>query len=194
MDNIYTKLNQARIELKDLKLPKSGENQSMRYYELGDFLPAVLDLSEKYKFITTLNLYDLEDGREKAVLTVINLEDPKDRVQFEAPTREAKLPKGQPIQNQGAKITYMRRYMLMTAFEIAESDIVDSVKRSLTEEISEKDEEWLRKSKNRDELSARAKELMDKYKKSLIAPLYKELEKNFIDEEEVEKEGKKNES
>lgn len=194
MENIYQRLNQARIDLKDLKLAKSGKNQGMNYYELGDFLPAILELGKKYKFITHLDLVEFEDGRGYAELSIISTEDPNDRIVFKAPTREANLPKGQPIQNQGAKITYMRRYMLMTAFEIAESDIVDSVKRSLTEEISQKDEEWLRKSKNRDELSARSKELMGKYKKSLIAPIYKELEKDLIDEEEVEKEGKENES
>lgn len=185
MENIYSKLNQARIDLKDLKLPKSGDNQGFKYYELGDFLPAILDLEAKYKFMTKLDLVD-----DEAVLSIVNIEDPKDFIQFRSPLSEAKLPKGQPIQNLGATITYMRRYMLMTAFEIAESDIVDSVKRSLTEEISDKDEQWLRKSKNREELSARAKELMDKYKKSLIAPLYKELEKDLMDEEEIQEEAK----
>ena len=62
----------------------------------------------------------------------------------------------------------------MIAFEIAESDLTDSIKRDLTEEVSEKDQEEIKNAKTLAELTKVCGELKTKYKISLITPLYDE--------------------
>lgn len=70
---------------------------------------------------------------EKAILEVINSGKPEEKVVFYSETAEVEIGKkkdgsggADPIQNLGGKITYMRRYLLMNAFEIIESDRVDT--------------------------------------------------------------------
>lgn len=171
--NIYQKLATARVELQDMKLKKTGKNQTMSYYELGDILPAVNGLCKKHDMMTRLNI--VRDGVEKAVLTVYNATDPNEKLDFVCPTAEAQLPRGQEIQNLGAKITYLRRYMLMTAFEIVESDMVDKVNIDLTDEVSEEDQKKVRDSKDMESLTKICGQLKSKYKYSLITPIYDEM-------------------
>lgn len=171
--NIYQKLATARVELQDMKLKKTGKNQTMSYYELGDILPAVNGLCKKHDMMTKLSI--IHDGLEMAVLTVYNASEPKEKIDFVCPTAEAQLPRGQEIQNLGAKITYLRRYMLMTAFEIVESDMVDKVNIDLTEEVSEEDQAKIRSAKNMDSLVKVCASMKSKYKMSLITPIYDEV-------------------
>lgn len=170
---IYQKLAKARVELQDLNLKKTGKNQTMSYYELGDFLPAIVKLCDKHKMVTLFNMFK-EGGVEKAVLTVQDAESDA-CIDFVSPTGEASLPKGQAIQNLGAKITYMRRYMLMTAFEIVESDIVDKVNKEFDTEVSGEDMRLIGGCKTRKELSLVFGELQKNYKMSLLAPIMKEM-------------------
>lgn len=184
--NIYTKLIQARLDLQNLKLKKTGKNDysNFTYYELGDFLPAVNELAQKHKFFTRFNIIS-DKGIEKAILTIINAENPEEKVDFISPTAEAfigsKMKDGvrtggaDPIQNLGGKTTYMRRYLLMTAFEMVESDQVDAIKRELLNEMEEKDIKAITKSKTLKELTETCSKLKLKYKTSLITPLYDEV-------------------
>jgi len=179
--NIYQKLATARVELQDMKLKKTGKNQSMTYYELGDILPAVNGLCKKHDMITRLSI--VHDGLEKAILTVYNASEPKEKIDFVCPTAEAELPRGQKIQNLGAKITYLRRYMLMTAFEIVESDMVDKVNIDLIESVSEEDQKRIRDAKSIDSLTKVCGELKTKYKISLITPIYEEMKEKLNQKE-----------
>lgn len=181
MSNIYQKLSEVRVELQDLKLKKSGQNQSITYYELGDFLPAVNALCNKKGLFTRFNI--VNDRRiEKAVLTVLNSENPDEKVAFVSPTAEVELPRGQKIQGLGAKITYMRRYMLMMAFEIVESDIVDSINKELAGELPQEEIEKIKSAKDFKELTTICGKLKEKYKVEVINPHFEskkaELEQN----------------
>jgi alkyl sulfatase BDS1-like metallo-beta-lactamase superfamily hydrolase len=171
--NIYEKLIKARVELQDMQLKKTGKNQSMTYYELGDFLPAINALCNKHKLFTKLNIVN-QGNKELAVLTIRNSEKTEEKEDFVCPTAEASLPKGQAIQNLGAKITYLRRYMLMTAFEIAESDKVDEIKVQMTEQIDEKDLEKIGNTKTLEELTKLFKEFSSKYKVELFKDKFSE--------------------
>lgn len=179
--NIYQKLTTARVELQDMKLKKSGKNQSMSYYELGDFLPAINGLCKKHDMMTKLNI--VHDGVEKAVLTVYSSSEPKEKIDFVCPTAEASLPRGQAIQNLGAKITYLRRYMLMTAFEIVESDIVDQVNIDLTDDVEPADVEAIKSCKTVKQLEALYREMATKYKMTLIQPMFAEVKVKLTQEE-----------
>lgn len=181
--NIYAKLQKARVELQQMQLKKSGKNQSISYYELGDFLPAINALGEKYGFTTLFNIREDENG-ELATLKILDTEaeQPISTV-FICPTAEVELPRGQKIQGLGAKITYMRRYMLMTAFEIVESDMVDKLAIDLKDAISSEDEKKIRACKTQKELSAVCNTLTNKYKQSLITPIYDEMKIKFAQDE-----------
>jgi hypothetical protein len=122
--NIYQKLQEIRELLSNANLKKSGQNSFNRYgyYELSDILP-------------TLNRLMLENGvtsvltytPEMVTLSIINCEQPDDKINFTCPMSTAQLKGNHEVQNMGAVITYTRRYLYINAFEIVESDTLDSV-------------------------------------------------------------------
>ena len=51
--NLYEKLANARVELQEMGLRKSGKNTFAKYdyFELGDMMPAINRLMAKYKML-----------------------------------------------------------------------------------------------------------------------------------------------
>lgn len=179
---VYKKLAEARIELQSLKLKKTGVNKysGFTYYELGDYLPAINEICAKKGIATQFSIIPGE--YEKAVLQVVDT-DSGETVDFISPTAEARIGVkkdgtggADPIQNLGGKITYMRRYMLMTAFEMVESDMVDSIKREVSEAVSESHVKEIKATKTIEQLRKVCAGLKSKYKVSLITPLYEAQE------------------
>ena len=118
--NIYEKIQKAKVELSQLELKKTGKNQSMKYFELGDFLPALNLILVDYKLFTEISFGDM------AILTITNAEKPDERVTYTSPMAEAKLRNCHDVQNLGAAQTFLRRYLYMNAFDIVEGDILDA--------------------------------------------------------------------
>jgi hypothetical protein len=130
MNGVYKKLAVARLSLHEAKIKKSGKNshQGFQYYELSDFIPKIVKINQEIGLLSnvvfteemgTLVVYDTEDGSS---------------VEFTAPMASAQLPgKSQPVQNLGATITYMRRYLYMLAYDITEPDAIDSADQSAFE-------------------------------------------------------------
>ena len=133
--NIYQKIQQIRFELSKKNIKKSGNNKFLNYeyFELGDFLNPLNELMNTNGVMTQFVLQD-----NRAVLHVINSEKPEDKVTFYTPTALAEVKGGNAIQQLGSQITYLRRYLIMTAFEIAESDTVDNQKPSENKNVSVK--------------------------------------------------------
>ena len=123
ISNIYKKLQTVRRELCESEIKKTGENKFLKfkYFELGDFLPTLNKLMDRHLITSCFSL-----NSELASLTVINSENPNEEIVFTCPAAEAKMDKAQSVQNLGATITYLRRYLTMIAFEIAENDVVDA--------------------------------------------------------------------
>lgn len=113
---------QARIELQNTKLSKSGHNKfaQYHYFELGDFLPTVQDIFNKIGLAGIVSY-----GSDLATLTITDTED-NSTVLITSPMSEANLKGAHPIQNLGAVQTYTRRYLWVTALEIVEHDALDS--------------------------------------------------------------------
>lgn len=196
--NIYQKLIKTRVELQDLELKKTGENKysNFKYYELGDFLPAINSLCAKNGLLTKFNIVS-DKGIEKAILTIYNASEPIEKVSFVAPTAEVEIGKkkdgtggAEPIQNLGGKITYMRRYMLMTAFEMVESDIVEQVTRQITNEVSEDDLRLINDAETQKQLEDVYKELKKKYSLKVILPEFKRRKIEIQQDSEEDQEGK----
>lgn len=127
--NIYQRIQFVRNELSQMELKKSGENKhtKAKYYELGDFMPAVNKLNVEHGLTTHFNIHpSSKDKNEVASLTVYNSDKPEEMLKWVTNTAEVSVQGGQAIQNMGAKHTYMRRYLYMEAFEISEGDAVDA--------------------------------------------------------------------
>lgn len=120
--NIYQKLQQMRVELQKKGLVKSGVNtySKYEYFELSDFLPHINEIQEQFK---TVSLFELD--KEMAVLSIIDCDDPEQKIKFIIPIAELALKGANAIQNIGGLTTYCRRYLYMIAFEIAENDEFD---------------------------------------------------------------------
>lgn len=195
-ENIYHKLQAVRNELDLLKLKKSGKNKfsNFTYYELGDFLPALNKLNREYGLLTQFwiepaqkelignsgNFY--EHQPEMAFLQIINADDPKELITYQIPTAEVEIGKkkdgsggAEPVQNLGGKTTYMRRYLFMIAFEIAESDWVDPEQQAKENQLDDLVADQVANAKDLDDLANICSEL----KKSLSSNKYNALLKAY---------------
>lgn len=116
------KLNAARKLFHATNPTKSGHNEyaNYSYFELSDFLPEALKafdevgLNGKISFKpeeATMTLTDLETGATDEITV---------------PMSEASLKGCHPVQNLGAVITYLRRYLWAIAIELVEPDKIDS--------------------------------------------------------------------
>ena len=139
--NIYEKLTNARLDLQKKNLKKSGLNKyaGFSYYELGDFLPAVIEICKAYKLTTSVHF-----NNELASLKIINSENPEEVVETTMPVAGLTLKGAHEIQNLGGVQTYITRYIFMNAFCIVENDYYDSVigkeefeKNQLIDEIND---------------------------------------------------------
>ena len=126
--NIYQKLQKSRVELQNSKMKKTGKNKfsNYEYFELGDFLPRINELMDKYG-LTAIFLFE----REEATLILIDTDKPDDNIKFSSPVAMAQLKGCHDVQNIGATQTYMRRYLYVMAFEIAEHDTVETSEKEV---------------------------------------------------------------
>jgi hypothetical protein len=160
--SVYAKLNEARISLQNTELTKSGHNKfaGYRYFELGDFLPAVQDI------FRNLNLCGVVSyTAEYATLTIVDIDD-KSQIVITSPMGSAALKGCHEVQNIGAVETYQRRYLWVTAMEIVEHDALDSAEPLTTQDELNASLTKLRASNSPAEL------------RTAFALLYKKHEKN----------------
>lgn len=122
-NNVHKKLQLARLLLQEKKLTKSGKNKfaGYEYFELQDFLPAVQTIFADVGLCPVFRV-----GHEEATLTVYNVDKPEQYVLFTAPMAAAELKGCHPVQNLGASISYLRRYLYVNALEIVEHDALDA--------------------------------------------------------------------
>ena len=142
--NIYEKMQKVKKEISDSELKKSGKNDysNFGYYELGDIMPAIITLCEKYRLFTKVNFVkdyntkrvttETSQTEEKVItgetahLTIINIDNPDEVVIYSSDMKELELKAANSIQNYGGIQTYSRRYLYMNAFDIVEADMFDA--------------------------------------------------------------------
>ena len=130
VQNVYQKLNAARLKFLEANVEKSGKNNHLQfhYFELEDIVPVAQPIFNE------LGLFAKPDfTQENARMTVINAEKPEETVTFEAPfdrIRPIVSNAGKQATNEmqalGASLTYMRRYLWMIALDITEHDDIDA--------------------------------------------------------------------
>ena len=142
--SIFEKLNQARLEFQSMGVKKSGKNSyaGYTYYELSDIIPAINKLAEKLKFCCIINFTN-----DLAKLDFCDLEK-DERITFTSPMSSASLKGAMDVQNTGAVITYLKRYLYQNCFEIVENDLLDAILNP-NEEKGESVEDLIEKVKAR---------------------------------------------
>jgi hypothetical protein len=121
--NIYEKLAEARLKLRQIELKKSGFNTYSKYYyfELGDFLNPMMDIFEEQGTLSFISF-----GVDIATLTYLDKADPSERLTITSPMSTAKLTACHEVQNLGAVQTYLRRYLYIALMEMLEHDACDA--------------------------------------------------------------------
>jgi hypothetical protein len=121
--SVYKKLQEARIKLQNTELKKSGHNKfaGYKYFELGDFLPAIQKICDQLGLCGVVSF-----NHEMAFLQIVDTEDGTS-VMFTSPMSSAALKGCHDVQNLGAVQTYLRRYLWVNAFEIVEHDAIEPV-------------------------------------------------------------------
>lgn len=133
---IEQKLQKCRVELQNLKLKKSGENKfaKFKYFELGDFLPAVNKMFAENNMFSNFSIQG-----DTATLTIIDCDD-KTTQTFTSNIADADVKGCTAIQSLGAVHTYLKRYLYLNALEIVESDALDKMTGSKDFQIENKDD------------------------------------------------------
>jgi hypothetical protein len=124
---VYKKLSDARILLQQKSLSKSGHNKfaGYKYFELGDFLPAIQDIFNQVGLVDVITF-----NKEVAMMQIFDTEDGSS-VLFTSPMGSASLKGCHEVQNIGAVETYQRRYLYVTAMAIVEHDALDATTGSV---------------------------------------------------------------
>jgi hypothetical protein len=128
---VYKKLSDARIKLQRTELTKSGHNKfaGYKYFELGDFLPAVQSIFNEVGLIDAISFTE-----DLATMVVYDVDDGSS-VTFTSPMGTANLKGCHEVQNIGAVESYQRRYLYVTACAITENDILDATTGSAPVEV-----------------------------------------------------------
>ena len=119
---VHRKLSTARQKFHALQLTKTGENKfaGYKYFELGDFLVPALAVFDEVGLGATVSF-----TADTASMTIVDLDNPEDRIVITSPMGSAALKGCHEVQNIGAVETYQRRYLWVAALEIVEHDALD---------------------------------------------------------------------
>lgn len=123
-NNIYSKLAKVCLDLQRKNIKKSGRNKFVgySYYELSDILPVINELMVENNLCMIIGF-----TKDLGTLTLTNCEDPEQKIENTVPMGEVQLKGAHVAQNYGASQTYARRYLILSTFNICESDVFDAM-------------------------------------------------------------------
>lgn len=159
--NIYAKLSQARFDLSQLKLQKTGKMQLggrvYNYFELGDIQPAIIKICNDLNIFFSINFF--EDYSE---IKILDIEDIENFIIYKIEHPNLKNTENifaKHLQAIGSKSTYLTRYLLTIAFQISENDATEIFAAAETENQKlQKDAERIEQlKKNKEEINAKNK-------------------------------------
>lgn len=122
--NIYGKLAMARTMFLSNGVKKSGKNTyaEFLYFTLEDIIPVKQAIFNEVGLVDSISF-----GTEVATLTLTNIDNPDETIEFMSPLREDESLIKNPIQKLGAIETYVRRYLYLLMLDIVEADTVDAI-------------------------------------------------------------------
>jgi len=142
--NIYQKIQSVKSQILQANLKKSWKNKFawFDYYELSDIMPAITELCNQVGLFTHITF-----NNEYATLTIVNIDNPEETVQYHSPMRELELKWCNAIQSLWWIESYQRRYLHLMCWEISEADLFDSVswKEDAKKEEKKDEPKWFNK-------------------------------------------------
>ena len=120
--NVYGKLLEARKRFLEAGIKKEGVNRyaGFKYFRLDEIIPV------KQAIFRDLGLADvITFGNEVATLTIFNVDNPEECIEFMSQLAPDESMIKNPIQKVGAIQTYVRRYLYLLALDIIESDGIE---------------------------------------------------------------------
>ena len=120
--NVYGKLIEARKRFLEAGIKKEGVNRyaEFKYFRLDEIIPA------KQEIFRELGLADvITFGNEVATLTIFNVDNPEESIDFMSQLAPDESMIKNPIQKVGAIQTYVRRYLYLLALDIIERDGIE---------------------------------------------------------------------
>lgn len=125
--SIYKRLNQINCNLLQKNIPKTGYNKhkNFKYYELEDMIPhATMECNQANIAL----VFPFCEG--VAILKLVDIDDPSKYITYRLKIPELVVPEKNPnnkiIQDYGADITYLKRYLLQLAFPcFSDKDFID---------------------------------------------------------------------
>lgn len=186
--NIYAKLAVARGKFLRSDVKKSGKNlyAEFKYFTLEDIIPI------KEKIFNELGLVDhITFGTEVATLTLVNVDNPEESIDFMSQLAPDESLIKNPIQKVGAIQTYVRRYLYLLMLDIVEADAIEDLTDKPADE-KKPDPETPKKS-NRPATTEERQETKDqlinkggeitKTQKTAISNALKKLRARYMDED-----------
>ena len=127
--NVYQKLMDARIRFMDAGVKKHGKHMYLKYkyFTLDDIVPVAERIFHDLGLIPMFNFALPHEGESgNAMLEIRDMTEPEQVLTFNVPMPQmGKMDQITPVQELGANITYLRRYLYMLALDITEVDITD---------------------------------------------------------------------
>lgn len=121
---IYKRLQQARDLIRATKIKKAGTNKFSGYdYFTPEQVASLVHEAEKETGL--IHIFSLERDQIGTFgrLTILNIEIPDEMVCFTQATEIPEIKATNAAQQIGGAVTYTLRYMLMTAFNIADNSL-----------------------------------------------------------------------
>lgn len=122
--NVFAKLCLAREMFSNSNVKKTGVNRyaEFKYFTLEDIIPVKQQIFKELGLVDAISFSDVN-----AVLTLYNVDNPEESIDFTSPIADDESLIKNPIQKLGAVETYVRRYLYMLMLDIVEADSVDAV-------------------------------------------------------------------
>lgn len=189
--NVYGKLIEARKKFLDAGVKKKGVNRyaEFKYFRLDEIIPT------KQEIFREVGLADIITfGNEVATLTIYNVDNPDESIDFMSQLAPDESMIKNPIQKVGAIQTYVRRYLYLLALDIIESDGIEETTDKPVE-VEEKSAKTKVKKSNRPATQAEREdtkqELINqdgeatKTQRTAISNGLKKLRARYMDENKV---------
>lgn len=189
--NVYGKLIEARKRFLDAGVKKKGINRyaEFKYFRLDEIIPT------KQEIFREVGLADIITfGNEVATLTIYNVDNPDESIDFMSQLAPDESMIKNPIQKVGAIQTYVRRYLYLLALDIIESDGIEETTDKPVE-VEEKSAKTKVKKSNRPATQAEREdtkqELINqdgeatKTQRTAISNGLKKLRARYMDENKV---------
>jgi len=184
---IYKKLLEARLSISAKKVKKDGTNTFSNYDYFTPVLVAALtsDVCKEFNLLSLFSLKKDEHGYY-GELIIVNIDAPKEQIVTQMRTEKPSITATNNAQQMGGCETYTKRYMLMSAFGIADNSLDfdghDNTKSQPIEKQKFKKEvsEWLSEEGFKDAMCmSNVEELRGFLKEWITAP--KGMKKEYKD-------------